>query len=91
MVQCERAAERRRLADSGLDESWNTMKLSVIRLTSAASIIHKDKEDLCLAALLLPWTLWSLQQMVKCECTSHMTSKERQKQSFHLHSAAVSS
>lgn len=65
MVQCERAAERRRLADCGRDESWNTMKLSVIRLISAASIIHKDKEDLWLAALLLPWSLWSLKQMVK--------------------------
>lgn len=67
------------------------MKLSVIRLTSAACIIHKDKEALWLVALLLPWTLWSLKQMVKWECTSHMTSKERQKQSFHRGSAAVSS
>lgn len=52
MVECERAAERRRLADSGTDESWNTMKLSVIRLTSAACIIHTDKEELC-------WQLFS--------------------------------
>lgn len=91
MVQCERAAEHRRLEDSGMDESWNTIKLSVIRLISAASTKHEAKAHLWQAALLLPWTLWSLKQMVKCECTSHMTSKERQKQSFHRHSAAVSS
>lgn len=62
-----------------MDASWNAMKRSVLGPISAASVMHKDKQDVCLAAPLLPCTLCSPKQMVKCECTSHMTSKERQK------------
>lgn len=46
--------------------------------------IHKDKEHVWPAALLLARTLCSPKQMVKCGCASHLTSKERQNQSFQL-------